>query len=142
MAAGIDSRFLGQNVHDHVESGHQKPLQWISLENIGYFAAQAFINPSSYNTRGISLAGDCVSWEDANKVFKARTGQGIPTTFHFLAYFMIWLWSDVRKMMHWLSTEAYGTDIARLRTEHPLLLDFEGWLTTKSNFAIRSPHSD
>ncbi|BCS03103.1 uncharacterized protein AKAW2_61367S [Aspergillus luchuensis] len=35
-----------------------KPLQLVATSDIGYFAAEAFLNPEKYKGRAISLAGD------------------------------------------------------------------------------------
>jgi NmrA-like family len=115
----------------------EKPLQVISVKDIGYFAAQAFINPSANNSRGISLAGDSLTFEQMAKVFKEKTGEDVPTTYEFLAHGMLWAIGDVGTMFRWFYTDGYGSDIQMLRKEYPELLDFGDWLAKESKFSTK-----
>jgi len=112
----------------------EKPLQLVSLTDIGHFAAQAFINPEEYNGQGIGLAGDELSFAEASKVFNDKTAQKIPTTFSFLAHMMLWAVADVGQMFKFFNTDGYGVDIQALRKRHPDLMSFGDWLEKKSKF--------
>jgi uncharacterized protein YbjT (DUF2867 family) len=112
----------------------EKPLQLISVYDIGYFAAQAFINSKSYNARGISLAGDSLSFEEAAKVFKEKMGKEMPTTYDLMAKGMLWAVGDLGTMFQWFATDGYGADIQMLRKEHPDLMGFGHWLVTMSEY--------
>ena len=111
-----------------------KPIQMISVSDIGYYAAQAFINPSSFNARGISLAGDFLTLEEVSKVFKEKTGQELQTTYGFVAKSMLWMLADFGTMFNWFYTDGFGADIQTLRRENPKLLSFSDWLVNKSAF--------
>lgn len=40
-----------------------KPLQLVATSDIGYFGAEAFLNPNKYEGKGISLAGDELTFD-------------------------------------------------------------------------------
>jgi len=112
----------------------EKPLQLIASSDIGHFAAQAFINPSEYANKSISLAGDSLSYAEANKVFKEKLGYDLPTTFAFIGTAIMWGVADVGKMFSWFYTDGYGADIKKLKTTHPGLLSFGEWLEKEGKF--------
>ena len=107
-----------------------KKLQLIAAEDIGWFGAQALLRPKEYAGRGISLAGDELTFEEANGIFKKKFGTDIATTFGFVASGLLWAVDDVGKMFKFFEETGYAADIAGLRKEHPELLSFEKWLDT------------
>ena len=116
--------FIGKIVvtawRDHVP--RTKPLQVISTSDIGQFGAAALLSSSTpqenkaYHNQAISLAGDELTFEDANKIFLEKTGQPIPTTFGFLATMVLWLMKDLGLMYRWFATEGFGSNIKKLRS--------------------------
>lgn len=107
-----------------------KPLQLIATEDIGCFAAQAFLNPTSpqYANKAISLAGDSLSFEQANDIFQRQTGKPMPVTFATLARGILWAFKDLGVMFNWFEKEGFAADIPSLKQMHPGLMDFETWL--------------
>ncbi|KAG9851592.1 NAD(P)-binding protein, partial [Aureobasidium melanogenum] len=105
-----------------------KPLQLVATSDIGWYAAQALLHPDIYSGRSISIAGDELSFAQANGLFKAQSGQDIPQTMPILARLIMWLAGDLGAMINWFSVEGYKADITSLRQEHPQLLSFEAWL--------------
>lgn len=61
-----------------------KPLQLVSVHDIGVFAARAFTDPAAYKGRAISLAGDELTLEQGKKVFKQVEGYDMPETWGFV----------------------------------------------------------
>ncbi|OCL05819.1 NAD(P)-binding protein [Glonium stellatum] len=114
-----------------------KPLQHISTVDIGYFAAQAFMNPEKYKGRSISLAGCELTFKQANEIFKAKVGTDMPTTFSFITTTFLWLVKEVGIMFKWFKDEGYGADIGELKKMHPGLLDFGTWLEKESKFKTK-----
>lgn len=110
-------------------------LQLISSADIGYFAAQALVRPKEFAGRAISLAGDDLTFDEANTVFKEKFGKDIPTTFGFVGSGLIWAIKDVGLMFKFFEEVGYGADIQALRKEHPGLLSLSGWLETRSVWA-------
>jgi len=115
----------------------EKRLQLIALSDIGHFGAQAFIHPEEYKGQSIGLAGDDLSFAEASKIFKEKTGQTMPTTFAFMAYGIMWAIRDVGAMFKWFYAEGYAANIEEVRKRHPGLLSFGDWLEKKSKFEMK-----
>lgn len=111
-----------------------KPLQLVSVHDIGVFAARAFADPA-YKGRAISLAGDELTLEQGKKVFKEAMGYNMPETFGFVATVIKFLMKELGIMFQWFETEGYGADIPALRKEEPRLQDFGKWLKESSKFS-------
>lgn len=111
-----------------------KPLQLVATQDIGYFAAQAFLNPKSsqYQNKAISLAGDSLNFSQANAIFQKQTGKPMPVTFAVLARTALWAMKDLGMMFKWFDKEGFGADIPALKQKHPGLMDFETWLQQNS----------
>jgi len=115
----------------------EKPLQLVAVSDIGWFAAQAFVNSDQpeYKNEFVSLAGDSLAWADAAKIFRGKAGKRMPTTWDAVAKGIMWAaWNEFGVMMHWFFDEGYGADIERLRKMKPDLLDFGSWLEKESQF--------
>lgn len=52
----------------------EKPLQVISVTDIGFFGARAFLVPEQYRNKCIFLAGDELTFAEMEKVFRAKCG--------------------------------------------------------------------
>ena len=110
--------------------GPHRKLQLVALQDIGYFAAQAFINPTApeYKNRGISLAGDELTWVEADKLFKEKTGHGIPTTFSIFGYLLLWAVKPLGQMFAFFRDPGYAADIPALKEMNPNLISLSRWL--------------
>ncbi|KAI0830391.1 NAD(P)-binding protein [Hypoxylon sp. FL0890] len=113
-------------------------LQLIATSDIGFFAAEAFMKPEEYKNKKISLAGDELTYDQFATIFKEKTGEDLPTTYHFIAAFINWMVKELGYMFRWFHKEGYGADIAALRKIHPELKDFATWLEKESQFKTRS----
>jgi len=60
--------FMGKGFASVWKGIGEKPLQLISVHDIGVFAARAFADPQAYNGRAISLAGDSLNFDQGKKV--------------------------------------------------------------------------
>ncbi|KAI1211242.1 NAD(P)-binding protein [Annulohypoxylon truncatum] len=112
-------------------------LQLIATSDIGFFAAQAFLKPEEYKNKKISLAGDELTYDQFAAVFKEKTGDELPTTFHFIAAFINWMVKELGYMFRWFRNVGYGADIASLKKMNPDLKDFGTWLAQESLFRTR-----
>lgn len=108
--------------------GPDRKLQLVSIKDIGYFAAQAFINPAEYGNRGISLAGDDLGWAEMDKMFKEKTGHGVPTTFSIFGYLLLWAVKEIRVMFAFFRDTGYAADIPALKKMNPNLITLSKWL--------------
>lgn len=112
----------------------QKQLQFVAAQDIGWYGAQAFLNPAKYNKRAIGLAGDEVNFEQLDQVFRKVTGSPAPATYGFIGSAMLWGVKEVGLMMRWFKEYGYGVDIKECRRVNPGMLDFETFIRTKSGF--------
>ncbi|OKL60738.1 hypothetical protein UA08_04250 [Talaromyces atroroseus] len=111
-----------------------KPLQFIATSDIGYFGAEGFLHPDRYAGRGLSLAGDELTYDQFAKIFERKTGQRLPTTFGFLGSIILASMKDFGYMFKWFHDEGYKADIPELRCMNPDLENFETWLEKESEF--------
>ncbi|KAK9371516.1 uncharacterized protein V1513DRAFT_455489 [Lipomyces chichibuensis] len=107
-----------------------KRFQLVATEDIGHFAAQALAYPDSWRNRSLSLAGDELTFTEANEIFKSVTGNsaGIPTTNWIVSWVILNMVKALRTMMKFFAKEGNNADIEELRKMYPQLQDFKTWL--------------
>lgn len=136
---GLTPNFMGKVFATFLKIGLKpsKPLAFVATSDIGFFAAEAFLQPENleYKNKAISLAGDELTFGQLSQVFRERLGYEIPTTFHFLARFIMWMVKELGIMFKWFDEgEGFTVDIPKLRRMNPGLKDFGAWLETESGF--------
>ena len=135
---GLTPSFMGKVFATFLKIGLKpsKPVAFIATSDIGFFGGQAFLQPESpeYKNKAISLAGDKLTFGQLSQVFRERLGYEIPTTFDFVARFVLWMVSELGIMFKWFDEEGLTADIPKLRTMNPGLKDFGTWLETESGF--------
>ncbi len=111
----------------------------IAIQDVGWFAAQAFINPTSpvYANAALALAGDSLTYDEGRTVFEEKIGSTMPTTYDMMAYVFLWAVRDLGLMFKWFGTDGFAADIQALRKLHPGLLTFGDWL--EQNSAWKKP---
>ncbi|KAF3054966.1 NmrA-like family domain-containing protein 1 [Daldinia childiae] len=112
-------------------------LQLVATSDIGFFAAEALRNPEQWKGKKLSLAGDELTYDQFTTIFKQKTGDDMPTTYHFIATIINWMSKELGYMFRWFRNVGYGADIASLRKMNPDLKDFGAWLETESQFKTR-----
>ncbi|ETS83245.1 hypothetical protein PFICI_05121 [Pestalotiopsis fici W106-1] len=105
-----------------------RPLQIVAVRDIGWFAAQSFLHPDTFAGRAISLAGDALTFDQANQIFKNKVGKDLPTTLEFLNKGILWASTELGSMFQWFNETGCGADINRLKQMHPNMMDFGMWL--------------
>ncbi|KAI9734565.1 MAG: hypothetical protein M1834_002166 [Cirrosporium novae-zelandiae] len=113
---------------------HEK-LQLVAVADIGFFGAKAFLEPEKFAGKGISLAGDDLTWEEGNKIFKKVVGTDMPHTFGLIANAFRWMVKDIGEMVNWFREVGYGADVEECRKINPEMMDFEKFLREKSDWA-------
>lgn len=109
-------------------------LQFIATEDLGHYAALALLNPTQYHNSTMSLAGDSLTFEEAEVIFRAQIRKSLPVTFQVLGSFAKWAVPDLGRMIKWFEEEGYAADIQVLRRGYPELKDFAAWLKQGSGF--------
>ncbi|PNP43546.1 hypothetical protein TGAMA5MH_04518 [Trichoderma gamsii] len=114
------------------EAIKSRPLQLISTDDIGAFAALSFMQPHQFSGQSISLAGDELTFAQVEEVFRKETGSPPPTTFGFIARLALRMSEEMRTMFAFFEKEGYGADIKSLKDIHPELKNFSQWLGDRS----------
>lgn len=116
----------------------KKPLQMISVRDIGWFAAQSFAdtqNPKYRNT-ALSIAGDGLSAKQAEVIFNEVTGKKMPLAPCIIGKGLkYWHRDTLGDMFAWFEKEGYGADVEECRRMNPNMLDYPTWLKKYSGFA-------
>jgi uncharacterized protein YbjT (DUF2867 family) len=117
-------------------NGLDRNLHMISTKDIGKVAAEAFLNADDerYRNKGISLAGDALTPNDAARIFKEETGKEIPSTYPWLAWIIRTLVPDLRHMFAWFGKTGFGTDVQGIKARYPFMSDFRTWLREESDW--------
>jgi len=126
--------FMGKGFASMWAGVGNKPLQLISVRDIGLFGARA-LTEASYKGRAITLAGDELTLAQGKKVFKDTLGYDMPETFGFVGSGIKYMIKGVGTMFNWFKDEGYGADIPALMKEEPRLQDFSKWLKESSKFS-------
>ena len=138
---GLTPNFMGKMFTTMLKTSlESKSLSFIATSDIGFFAAQGFLQPESpdYKNQAISLAGDDLTFEEINQVFQDKLGYPAPTTFEFLARFVKWMLSEIGTMLRWFSEEGFVADIAKLKRTNPGLMSLGDWLEKEGGFPVKN----
>lgn len=106
----------------------ERPLQWISVKDIGFFAAEAFHDPLKWNKKAIGLATDELTFSQLSQVFQGVTGKPIGTTFSLLRFLLKYGVPEMGKMMEWFRDEGYKANLAEIKAANPNSLTLEAWM--------------
>lgn len=107
--------------------GPEKPLQMVSVEDIGFMAAIILDNPEDWAGRTVDIAGDSLTMPQVAERFSAYTGRYV--------FYREQSLQDLKRidserylMMRWFNDHGYDADIEAVRRVHPALMDLEQWL--------------
>ncbi|MFE7934840.1 NmrA/HSCARG family protein [Streptomyces sp. NPDC057456] len=101
-------------------------LQMITVEDIGFFAADAFENPDRYLGRRTEIAGEALTGPQMAEVFARIAGENV--TFRQQPLEELRSFSEEAAIMFgWFNREGYRADIPALRAVHPGLTTLESW---------------
>ncbi len=106
-----------------------KKLQMVSTKDIGWFAAQAFMDPAKYRNAALTLVGDELSQTEAEAIFNKAVGKSMPLAPCPLASAVKFFLQDtVGDMFRWFEKEGYGGDVKECYELHPEMQDFQAWM--------------
>ncbi|KAK4069138.1 hypothetical protein Trihar35433_5717 [Trichoderma harzianum] len=100
----------------------------IATKDIGWFAAQALLHPDEWAGRGVSLASESYTFDEANAIFESKVGYPMPETSGLLVRVILAAVPNLGKMFRWIGTEKCGADIPALRAQHPAMLTWPEWV--------------
>jgi len=112
--------------------GADRPVKWVSVDDIGVAAATAFARRDEFVGKAIPLVGDTKSISEARAIFAKLNGKrpfALPMpTFLFRRFIS----EDLVLMWKWLATSSMDGDVATTRTLVPQPLDMATWLGARS----------
>ncbi|KFZ12218.1 hypothetical protein V501_04320 [Pseudogymnoascus sp. VKM F-4519 (FW-2642)] len=113
-----------------------KKLQMVSTKDIGWFAAQSFLQPDKYRNAALTLVGDELTQPEANDIYKEVTGQTMAMAACPIASAVKFvLKGSVGDMFKWFEDEGYGGNVQECRNANHNMQDFAAWLNeNKANF--------
>jgi uncharacterized protein YbjT (DUF2867 family) len=103
----------------------QTPLQQISVDDIGAFAALAFQNPSKWHGRTVELAGEELTMLRVSELLTRAVRRPVRYVQVPWEQFRENAGEEMTKMYRWFEDVGYHVDIAALRKEHPQLATLE-----------------
>ncbi|MCJ1394838.1 hypothetical protein MMC18_007718 [Xylographa bjoerkii] len=112
-----------------------KKLQLVSTKDIGWFGARAFLNPDANRNRAWTLAGDELTQEEADVIFKEVTGTSMGIAPCVVGKVLKFAMNDtLGAMFQWFKDVGYGADVKECRQIHPEMQDYRAWLLETSAF--------
>jgi len=91
-----------------------KRMQVVTARDVGRWAAEGLVRPDRTGIRNeaLSVASDYLSFDDVDKIFKKKTGNGVPVTFGWYSSLMIWMVKDLNTMFSFIHERDYGADLS------------------------------
>ncbi|MCJ1404591.1 hypothetical protein MMC11_007817 [Xylographa trunciseda] len=115
-----------------------KKLQMVSTKDIGWFGANALLHPETNRNRALTLAGDELTQEEADVIFKEITGTSMGIAPCVVGKGLKFAMKDtLGAMFQWFKEVGYGADISECRQLHPGMQDYRAWLLETSPFVKR-----
>ena len=114
------------------QMGPNEKLQLVSTKDIGFFAAQSFLDPQGprWKNQAISLAGDELSQVQADKVWReVMDGSPMPMAPCLIESAVKYVLRDtVGDVFTWFETKGYGADVEECRGLSPGMQSFKDWV--------------
>jgi uncharacterized protein YbjT (DUF2867 family) len=107
-----------------------KPLQQVTVDDVGAFAALAFQHPDKWLNREIDLAGDELTMLETAQVFSSIIGQQMNYEQITWEQFLLGAGEEMTTMFQWFNNVGYEADIAAVRSYYPGLKTLEQYLDT------------
>jgi uncharacterized protein YbjT (DUF2867 family) len=112
-------------------AGALKPvtsLHMISVDDIGWFVADAFANPFVYLGETIDIAGDTLTVAEIKQSYTRVSGRS-PSNFKIPFWITSCVSPENAKQLRWNNAFGWHFDIKKSREMHPGLTSFEMFLT-------------
>ena len=103
-----------------------KPVQFVAVRDIGWFAAEAFRDPSGYVDRAIELAGDAATRPRLVEILR-RAGRTPVVPFRMPDLLLGRMPADFTIMMRWIGERGFEADLDELRGINPKLMTLQEW---------------
>ena len=109
-------------------SGINRPIGWISVQDVGAIAAKAFADPDEFIGKDLPLAADVKSLAECREIYKEVKGK-YPSRFPMpLFLFEKFVGKDLADMWRWLRTNHFDLSTDLTRDVHPEAMTVRTWL--------------
>jgi uncharacterized protein YbjT (DUF2867 family) len=112
--------------------GHDRPVGWICVDDLGAMAARAFADPDRFVGADLSLAADVQSIAQCRQIWQEVNGRAPRRVPMPVWMFRRFVGSDLITMWEWLRTARFDIDPAPTRGELPEALTVREWLARPS----------
>jgi uncharacterized protein YbjT (DUF2867 family) len=112
--------------------GDQRPIPWLSAQDLGAIAARAFADPASYIGADLPLAADLRTLSDCRTTWRGATGRD-PRRWPMPVWlFQRFVGPDLIRMWRWLATHDVNVDPADTRHHHPTAVTVEQFIRQRT----------
>lgn len=112
--------------------GEQRPLPWLSADDLGAVAARAFADPASYIGSDLPLAGDIRTLSECRATWRRVTGRSPRRVPMPVWLFERFVGPDLTRMWRWLSTNEVNVDPAETRAHLPAVATVEDFVRRRN----------
>lgn len=99
--------------------GTERPVSWISADDVGGIAARAFGDPSAYVGQDLSLAAELRTLAECRDIWRRVTGRNPRRLPMPVWVFERFVGPDLTRMWRWLATHDIGVDPAETHRRLP-----------------------
>lgn len=101
----------------------------VDTSDIGTYGAAAILESQSktYKNTEFDVAGDHLTFQEANEIFKKKVGRDIPTTYGFFVSLMLFMIHDVKKMVEFFNEPGFAASPEQSNKLHHMA-NFEEWV--------------
>jgi uncharacterized protein YbjT (DUF2867 family) len=112
--------------------GQERPLPWLSADDLGAIAGRAFAEPESYVGSDLALAGDVRTLSECRTIWRRVTGRS-PRRFPMPVWvFERFVGPDLTRMWRWLATHESEVDLTATRAHHPDVATVEEFIRRRA----------
>lgn len=106
--------------------GDSSTLQMIATDDIGWFAANAFLHPDQYLNKSMDIAGDEVTYPQLYAAYK-KVFNAEPEKSALLKFILLLMMPELKKMFVWYREPVFKANISQLRAIHPGLKSIDDY---------------
>lgn len=105
-----------------------RKMQLVSVKDIGVVAAMALLDRQAWKGRAVGIAGDELTFAEADEVFRSIVTSGMPKLWNIPSQALRWGVEDARMSMEWFERVGFGVDVDALRREGIKMQSFGDWV--------------
>lgn len=109
-------------------TGTERRIPWLSVQDLGVIAAQAFADPDAFIGKDLPLAADAKSLGECREIYREVKGKE-PARFPMPMFlFEKFVGKDIPKMWRWLRDNPVSVEMGPTYKVHPEAMSVQAWL--------------